>query len=244
MGRLRPTYLRAAAGLLMLAVLIGAFLVARSSRTDLAEVVQLVTATAHKAGPVGWVAFAAVQAAVAMIGIVPASLLGIAAGAVYGLAIGFSLAAIGTLLGGWLAFWFARSLLRSWVERLIARRASGRLDRLSGEIERDGWRFVCLLRVSPVMPFALTSYALGLSPITGRDYLIGTLAALPALAGYVAVGALARHGLLSVSGGSGLGPLQWVLYGVGVAATLALIVRSGTLLARVGLLPRIAPTKS
>ena len=147
------------------------------------------------------------------------------------------------MLGGWLAFRLARSLLRPFVERLLARRAGGRLDRLSAEVERDGWRFVCLLRISPVMPFALTSYALGLSPISGRDYLLGTLASLPSLAGYVAVGALARHGCCPSRTAPGLGPLNWVLYGVGAAATLALILRSGTFLARVGLLPGTAAGK-
>jgi len=237
------TYLRVAGGLVLGALLVGGLILARSGWTDATDLARLVTRLAHDAGPAGWAAFALAQMAVAMIGVIPASLLGIAAGAVYGLVVGFGLAAIGTLLGGWFAFRLARSLLRPFVERLLARRAGGRLDRLSAEVERDGWRFVCLLRISPVMPFALTSYALGLSPISGRDYLLGTLASLPALAGYVAVGALARHGLLSLTDGSGLGPLNWVLYGVGAAATLALILRSGTFLARVGLLPGTAAGK-
>ncbi len=236
------TYLRVVAGLLLGGLMVGGVILARSGWTDATSLAQLVTRLAHDAGPAGWAAFALAQTVVAMIGVIPASLLGIAAGAVYGMP-GFALAAIGTLLGGWLAFRLARSLLRPFVERLLARRAGGRLDRLSAEVERDGWRFVCLLRISPVMPFALTSYALGLSPISGRDYLLGTLASLPSLAGYVAVGALARHGLLSLTDGSGLGPLNWVLYGVGAAATLALIFRSGTFLARVGLLPGTAAGK-
>jgi uncharacterized membrane protein YdjX (TVP38/TMEM64 family) len=244
MARPSKTYFRIAAGLLVGAIMVGGVVVARSNLTDAAELAQVVTRMAHEAGPVGWIAFALAQALVAMVGVIPASLLGLAAGAVYGVFMGFALSAIGTLIGGWIAFRLARSLLRPFVERLLARRAGGRLDRLSAEVERDGWRFVCLLRISPVMPFALTSYALGLSPISGRNYLLGTFAALPALAGYVAVGALARHGLLSVNDGSGFGPLNWVLYGVGAVATLALIFRSGTFLARVGLLPGTAPSKS
>ncbi|GAC1484520.1 MAG: hypothetical protein NVS2B11_10200 [Acetobacteraceae bacterium] len=119
---------------------------------------------------------------------------------------------------------------------MIRKRAGGRLAGLDAAMGRDGWRFVCLLRISPVMPFALTSYALGLTTIPGRDYLLGTLASLPALMGYVAVGALARHG---VTGGA-MGPLNWVLLAVGGVATVALILRSGAMLARFGLLPRLA----
>ena len=52
-----------------------------------------------------------------------------------------------------------------------------------------------LLRASPLTPFVATSYLLGLSAISVRDYMLGTLAALPALLGYVSLGAFARAGL-------------------------------------------------
>lgn len=227
------------AGLLIGAAIVAGLALARLGWGDAAGVVDRMTRAAAEAGPLGWLAFGVGQALVAMIGIVPASLLGIAAGAVYGIGLGFALAAAGTLVGGWLAFRLARSLLRPWVERLIKARAGGRLAGLDAAVGRDGWRFVCLMRISPVMPFALTSYALGLTEISGRDYLLGTLAALPALAGYVAVGTLARQGVLNASS-AGTGPLNWVLLGVGGVATLALILRSGTLLARSGLLARPA----
>lgn len=195
------------------------------------------TAWARASGPGGWVVLMLTQAAIAMVGVVPASLLGIAAGGIYGIVFGFLLAAAGTMIGGWLAFVLARSLLRPWVERTLARRGPGRLARLDEAVTRDGWRFVCLLRISPVMPFALTSYALGLTEISGRDYLLGTLASLPALAGYVSVGALAHYGMQTASGTVELGLFGWALLVVGVAATGLLIFRSGTLLSLCGLLP-------
>jgi uncharacterized membrane protein YdjX (TVP38/TMEM64 family) len=39
-----------------------------------------------------------------------------------------------------------------------------------------------------LMPFVATSYLLGLSAISLRDYMLGILAALPALLGYVLLG--------------------------------------------------------
>lgn len=208
---------------------------------DAAGWAETLTRSARDAGPFGWLLFALAQAVVAMLGVIPASLLGIAAGLVYGLWTGFVLAAVGTMLGGWLAFRLARSLLRPWVERLIRARSGGRLPGLDEAVRRDGWRMACLLRISPVMPFALTSYALGLTRMSGRDYLLGTLAALPALGGYVGAGALARHGMLGGGNLAGGGPLSWVLLAAGVAATAALIFRSGTLLARCGFLPGKPP---
>lgn len=234
-GRLR---LRVLLGFLVGVLILGGIVATRMAGGGLLHWAETVVDATRGAGPAGWAAFALAQAAVAMIGVLPASLLGIAAGAVYGLWLGFCLSAIGTLAGGWLAFLLARSLLRPWIAGRLASLSGGRLADLDAAIARDGWRLVCLLRISPIMPFALTSYALGLTHISQRDYLIGTLAALPALAGYVAAGVLAGRSLQLATGATGVGgPLQWLLLAVGGVATALLILRSGTLLASCGLLP-------
>ncbi len=182
-------------------------------------------------GGAGLVVFALLQAFVAVSGLLPASLLGVAAGAIYGLVPGFLLAAAATMAGAVLAFLLSRSWFRPAVERMASRRP--RLRDFDDSITRDGWKLVCLLRISPVMPFAATSYLLGLSSIGMRDYLIGTLASLPALCGYVFVGTLADAGLSAWARGAG--PMQWVLLGVGIAATLALTLRLGQIALRLGL---------
>ncbi len=178
-------------------------------------------------GAAGRVLFALVQLLVAVSGVLPASMLGVAAGVLYGLPVGFAVSGVSTLAGAVLAFALSRSVLRPAVARVLAKRS--RLRALDGMIARDGWRMACLLRVSPVMPFAATSYALGLSSIGLRDYALGTLAAMPALFGYVLLGTLAGSGM-AWSSPSPLG--GWML-AVGAAATLALTLRVGQLIARV-----------
>jgi uncharacterized membrane protein YdjX (TVP38/TMEM64 family) len=228
-----------AAGVALGVLIVGCIVLAHLGWADAATWADTLARAVQGAGPAGWLIFALAQAAVAMAGVIPASLLGVAAGAVYGAWLGFVLAAAGTLLGGWLAFLLARSLLRPWVERVLAARAGGRLAGLDAAVARDGWRFVCLLRISPIMPFALTSYALGLTRIGRRDYLLGSLASLPALAGYVGIGSLARLGVLAAGNRPGTGGmLHWLLLGVGILATMLLVLRSGALLARCGLLPK------
>lgn len=224
-------------GAIVAITLIGALVLSRFGLSVAADWSQSLTEWAETSGPGGWAVFMLAQTVIAMVGLVPASLLGVAAGGVYGVVLGFALAAGGTLVGGWISFMLARSLLRPWVERMLARRGPSRLVRLDAAVTRDGWRFVCLLRVSPVMPFAITSYALGLTEISGRDYLLGTLASLPALAGYVSLGALAHYGLRTANGPVQMGSFGWTLLSVGVIATGLLIFRSGTLLSRSGLLP-------
>ncbi|HEX8412992.1 MAG TPA: VTT domain-containing protein [Sphingomicrobium sp.] len=206
---------RAIAGAAVLALAAAGALVARGLRNPMAQVDYLLVAT-EASGPQGWLVFTAIQVGVAALGILPASLLAIAAGLSYGLWLGFALSATGTLLGGWLAFLLSRSILRPWITQLLMSRE--RLAKFDAAVARDGWRFVCLMRVSPLMPFAATSYGLGLTGIDNRQFLLGTLASLPALLGYVATGAFARTGLAMAQNDAGL--LKMTMLALGVAATV------------------------
>lgn len=183
-------------------------------------------------GELGAAIFVIAQAAVAVSGVLPAALFGTAAGAVYGAGYGFALAAVSTLAGAQFAFVASRSLLRGVAERALIGRP--RLQNLDAMIARDGWRIVSLLRISPVMPFSATSYALGLTSVSASDYLIGTLAALPALFGYVLLGALAQNGLAEWSAGAS--PMRIGLLVVGGVATLALTLRLWRIARLAGLL--------
>jgi hypothetical protein len=80
-------------------------------------------------GAPGAVVFAILQISVAACGILPASMLGAAAGAIYGLVPGLLLAAVGTLAGAMLSFFLSRSLFRPTAERLVARQPRRRPDR-------------------------------------------------------------------------------------------------------------------
>ena len=185
---------------------------------------------ARGSGAAGWTATALVQMLVACTGILPASVTGLATGAIYGVVGGFLLAAIGTVAGAIIAFLLARSLGRPLVLRWLGRATPARrqwVARLDTAIARDGWRTVCLLRLSPVMPFAATSYTLGLTGVTTRDFLLGTLASLPALLGYVVLGSLAGAGVQAVNAGAGIA--RWSLLAVGIVATLVLTLRIGRL---------------
>jgi len=175
----------------------------------------------HASGPL---LFTAAAFVLLLVGVVPGGLLGIAAGALYGPAIGFALCDASVLAAAAAAFGLARSYLRPLVATLMHR--TGALARLDAALTEDSWRLVALLRVSPVMPFSLTSYGLGLSGISFGGYALGTLASLPPLLGYVVVGALVRQG----AGGGTL--LHHALLALGAAATLALVIHLSRLTSR------------
>ena len=186
-------------------------------------------ALAHRFESTSWLSLAGLQVIAATAGILPASLVGMAAGALFGVADGFALSAAGLLLGALAAFGLSRSTLRAFVERVMV--GANRIRNLDAAVARDGWRLVCLLRASPLMPFVATSYLLGLSAISLRDYMLGTLAALPALLGYVSLGAFARAGLSASTGVAR--PFEWALLSLGFAATLLAVAHVGALVAKV-----------
>jgi uncharacterized membrane protein YdjX (TVP38/TMEM64 family) len=184
-------------------------------------------AATERLGVAGWAIMVLAQTALAVCGLLPASMLGLAAGTIYGPALGFALSSAGVLSGAMLAFLISRSLFRPQVERLLRRRRGWR--DLDSVIAADGWKLACLLRASPVMPFAITSYALGLSSITLRDYWFGTVAALPALFGYVVTGALTRAELSATSDGE---LIRDILLAIGGIATVLLTLRIGSIARR------------
>ncbi len=212
--------------LLVAMVVMAACLVLGLLRPDVAAGgAQRLIETARDTGGMGWLVLVGLQLLVAASGVLPASLLGVAAGATYGLGVGFALAAVGTLGGAMVAFALSRSLFREMIARQLARRPG--MARFDALLARDGWRIVCLLRLSPIMPFAATSYALGMSAIGWRAYTIGTLASLPALFGYVFVGRFAEAGLDAWSGRAGA--LRWGLLAAGAVATVLLTLLVGHL---------------
>ena len=73
------------------------------------------------------------------------------------------------------------------------------------------------------MPFAATSYGLGLTRLDLRSFTLGTLASLPALLGYVAVGALGNAGLSLGSRDAGL--LRMTLLALGAVGTMLFVIR-------------------
>lgn len=226
-----PVSLRMVVAAVLAVLVLGVSVLSGMRFADVANSTEAVLRWTQALRGVGWLAFSALQVVIVASGVLPASLAGMAAGAVYGVALGFGLAAASTLAGAMVTLAISRSLARDWLERFMRRRP--RLQNLDRMLARDGVRMVCLLRLSPVMPFAATSYALGLSSVSVRDYVLGTCASLPALLGYVFLGRLAAAGLATGEAGW----LRWSMLGVAALATIGLTLRSGQLLMRAGLVP-------
>ncbi len=166
-------------------------------------------------GPVVFIALYAI----AVVAAVPASVLTIAAGAMFGSVLGVFSVSVASTLGATLAFgvarWFARDSVASWLgqnERFLA------LDRMTAE---HGAIVVAITRLVPIFPFTFLNYGFGLTGVRFRTYVLWSwLCMLPGTILYV-VGADA------VTKGLAEGRVPWLLVGVVVAVAfgLTMIVR-------------------
>ncbi len=166
----------------------------------------------------GPIVFVAVYA-LATVAFVPGSILTLAAGALFGLWRGVLLVFVAAVLGASAAFLVSRHLARPAIENRLAGnvRLAG-IDRAIGE--GGGW-IVFLLRLSPVFPFNLLNYALGLTRVRFVDYLWASIGMLPGTFLYVYYGKVAGE-VATLAGGAKVshGAGHYVLLAVGLIATL------------------------
>jgi uncharacterized membrane protein YdjX (TVP38/TMEM64 family) len=158
--------------------------------------------------------------AVAAVAFIPGSLLTLAAGAIFGLAKGTVYTLIGATLGASAAFLVARYGARGAIERRIA--GNPRFAAIDRAVGREGFKIVALLRLSPVFPFNLLNYALGLTKVSFWQYAAASIAMLPGTLLYVYYGKAAGS-LAALAGGAKTekGPGDWIVLGLGLVATIA-----------------------
>lgn len=139
------------------------------------------------AGPAEWVVFVLLYGIITVTGL-PASSMQLTSGFLFGPWWGFAVTFVLSNLFGFGSFLMARTVLRGWAQRLVAR--SPTLAALDATVSHRGAGMVLLLRLSPLSPYNLLSLALGTTGVRPRDYLIGSMigAILP-MAFYTGLGA-------------------------------------------------------
>jgi pyruvate/2-oxoglutarate dehydrogenase complex dihydrolipoamide dehydrogenase (E3) component/uncharacterized membrane protein YdjX (TVP38/TMEM64 family) len=174
------------------------------------------------AGAAGMAVFVAAYV-VATVLFLPGSILTLGAGFAYGVGFGTPLVWVAANLGATLAFLLGRTLARD----AIARRVTGnpRFAAIDQAVGREGLKIVLLTRLSPVFPFNLLNYAYGLTRVSLRDYLIGSLVGMvPGTLMYVYLGSLVTSLTELTAGRTSGGTAQQALYFLGLAATIAVTV--------------------
>ncbi len=173
-------------------------------------------------GAVGPLVFVVGYAA-AVVAFVPGSVLTLAGGAIFGLFGGVLYVFTAAVLGSTASFLIARHVARDAIAKRIEGDARfGAIDRAVGE---EGRKIVFLLRLSPVFPFNLLNYALGLTRVRLADYLVASIGMLPGTLLYVYLGKLGGDVAAAVGGaGRARGWPEWALLGVGLGATAVVTI--------------------
>ena len=157
---------------------------------------------------------------IAVVAFVPASLLTLGAGAIFGIVDGVIYVFVAATIGSCLAFLVSRYLARSAVERKLA--GKPKFSAIDRAVAAEGLKIVFLLRLTPAVPFNLLNYALGLTRVSFADYAIASVGMLPGTLLYVYSGKLAGD-VASLAGNPAVarGWGYYSLLALGLAATLA-----------------------
>lgn len=157
--------------------------------------------------------------AMATIALIPGSIITLAAGAIFGLVQGTILVFFGASLGAMGAFLVARYGARRWVENKLESKPRFRM--IDKAVAQQGGKIVFLLRLSPIFPFSLLNYALGLTKVRFRDYMIACFGMIPGTFLYVYYGK-ALGSLAAVAGGAQVerDAGYWVVLSLGLLATV------------------------
>ncbi len=157
--------------------------------------------------------------AAATVAFVPGSLLTLAGGALFGLAAGTLWVFLGATLGATAAFLVSRYLARAAIERKV--KGYPRFAAIDRAVMGHGFKIVLLLRLSPVFPFVLLNYALGLTRVRLRDFVLASIGMLPATVLFVYFGKLAGD-LAAAAGGDRppRGAEYYLVLGAGLLATV------------------------
>lgn len=161
--------------------------------------------------------------ALAVVAFIPGSVLTLAAGAIFGLGEGTVYVFIAAVIGSTLAFLIARHIARGTIEQRIE--GDPRFAAIDRAVGAEGRKIVLLLRLSPVFPFNLLNYALGLTKVRLVDYLVASFGMLPGTLLYVYTGKLAGE-VAAVAGGveTERGVAEWAVLTLGFAATLLVTI--------------------
>ena len=169
-------------------------------------------------GPLGPVVFI-VSYVIGVLAFLPGAALTLTGGALFDLVEGTIYVFTAAVIGSGLAFLAARYLARSFIEEKL--RDHPRFAALDAAVADQGLKIVFLLRLSPAFPFNFMNYALGLTRVSFRDYMLASIGMLPGPLVYVYYGKVAGDAAALAAGAAvDKDGAYYVVLGLGLLATL------------------------
>ena len=163
---------------------------------------------------------------VATVLLIPGSVLTLGSGVLFGLFWGSIYVFFAATLGATLAFWLGRNVARDWVSQKIS--AYPKFAAIDKAVAKEGFKIVFLTRLSPLFPFNLLNYAFGITQVSLKDYVLGSIGMIPGTILYVYIGSLigsvAQIGMKDATLDPQTQKLQWITKIIGFIATIAVTV--------------------
>jgi uncharacterized membrane protein YdjX (TVP38/TMEM64 family) len=192
------------------------------SSPNLQEFLQNALQWINSLGAIGGIVFIGIYI-IATLAFLPAALLTLGAGVIFGVIWGSIYVFIGATLGAIAAFLGGRYLAQGWVKEKIS--SYKKFAIIDKAVSKEGLKIVLLVRLSPLFPFNLLNYALGITSVSFQDYLIGSLGMIPGTIMYVYFGSLVGDiALIGSKNQAGNIILHWVIQIMGLIATIAVTV--------------------
>ena len=192
------------------------------SSPNLQEFLQNALQWINSLGAIGGIVFIGIYI-IATLAFLPAALLTLGAGVIFGVTWGSIYVFIGATLGAIAAFLGGRYLAQGWVKEKIS--SYKKFAIIDKAVSKEGLKIVLLVRLSPLFPFNLLNYALGITSVSFQDYLIGSVGMIPGTIMYVYFGSLVGDiALIGSKNQPGNIILHWVIQIMGLIATIAVTV--------------------
>lgn len=152
---------------------------------DLAPKIQAVLVSIRGLGAAGVVAYFALYIVAALVGL--ATPMTLAGGVIYGIAGGVAVVSPASVTAAAISFLLGRFVLRGAIEKKVA--SNPKFAAIERAVAKNGFKIVALVRLSPVFPFTLLNYGLGLTAVKLRDFVLASwIGMLPGTLLYVYLG--------------------------------------------------------
>lgn len=179
----------------------------------------------HSLGALGPIAFILIYNLATLL-FIPGSILTLKGGCLFGVFWGSIYVLIAATIGATLAFLIGRYLSRDWVSQQMEKHPKFKAIDLA--LAKEGWKIVLLTRLSPVFPFNLLNYAFGVTKVSLKDYILGSIGIVPGTVMYVYIGSVAGNIAMITIPNQPSNPQnqigEWVLQIVGLIATVSVTV--------------------
>ncbi|KAL6548421.1 hypothetical protein OROGR_008842 [Orobanche gracilis] len=153
---------------------------------------------------------------------VPASILTLGGGYLFGLPVGFVADSVGATIGAGAAFLLGRTIGRSYVISKL--RDYPKFRAIAITTQRSGFKIVLLLRLVPLLPFNMLNYLLSVTPVPLSQYMLASwLGMMPITFALVYVGTTLKDLSDVTHGWHDFSKTRWAFIIMGLVVSVMLL---------------------